>query len=409
MQIDFGVPLRRGIYIPLALLACLTPATHAVAFQTGTKPAESEQADSEESAEPKTSDEATEPEEMTKSVKDQILQLQTEFETEYAKTVAAYNAAKDDDEKKAVLQSSPRPVYVSKFIDLYEANIDDQDAIKALHQALIVGGRRGSAKPARMLVQLINGQDAKAAQANCVVLMRYADPRTKAFAAQKLFRFGKEAANKAEAMRTEAIELLLPLANTPVRGMAPIQQEAVKSVWELAKAKPESTDIMALAAVGFNSFEETVTADAFNAIKEHHLDDDNLAAVLAVVPRTPTPAYEAILQDFFKNGEGDLQTQAAISLAKYIPVRDDKLDRSLLDEAELAALEQENKDLRELLGSFDGDSDLHKNAQEELFILENLSIGVKAMDIVGTDLDGKELKLSDYRGQIVFLDFWGDW
>jgi len=89
MQIDFGVPLRRGIYIPLALLACLTPATHAVAFQTGTKPAESEQADSEESAEPKTSDEATEPEEMTKSVKDQILQLQTEFETEYAKTVAA--------------------------------------------------------------------------------------------------------------------------------------------------------------------------------------------------------------------------------------------------------------------------------------------------------------------------------
>ena len=85
MQIDFGVPLRRGIYIPLALLACLTPATHAVAFQTGTKPAESEQADSEESAEPKTSDEATEPEEMTKSVKDQILQLQTEFETEYAK------------------------------------------------------------------------------------------------------------------------------------------------------------------------------------------------------------------------------------------------------------------------------------------------------------------------------------
>ena len=29
-----------------------------------------------------------------------------------------------------------------------------------------------------------------------------------------------------------------------------------------------------------------------------------------------------------------------------------------------------------------------------------------APDIVGTDQDGKEFKLSDYRGKVVLLDFW---
>jgi len=44
-----------------------------------------------------------------------------------------------------------------------------------------------------------------------------------------------------------------------------------------------------------------------------------------------------------------------------------------------------------------------------VFELENLQIGMVAPDIVGDDLDGVAFKLSDYRGKVVFLDFWGDW
>jgi hypothetical protein len=32
-----------------------------------------------------------------------------------------------------------------------------------------------------------------------------------------------------------------------------------------------------------------------------------------------------------------------------------------------------------------------------------------APDIVGEDIDGRPLKLSDYRGKVVMLDFWGHW
>jgi len=38
-----------------------------------------------------------------------------------------------------------------------------------------------------------------------------------------------------------------------------------------------------------------------------------------------------------------------------------------------------------------------------------LAVGRAAPEIIGKDLDGKPMKLSDFRGKIVMLDFWGDW
>ena len=36
-------------------------------------------------------------------------------------------------------------------------------------------------------------------------------------------------------------------------------------------------------------------------------------------------------------------------------------------------------------------------------------VGEPAPEIVGEDIDGKPFKLSDYRGKVVVLDFWGNW
>ncbi len=39
----------------------------------------------------------------------------------------------------------------------------------------------------------------------------------------------------------------------------------------------------------------------------------------------------------------------------------------------------------------------------------NLAVGKPAPEIEGVDIDGKPLKLSDYRGKVVMLVFWGSW
>ena len=42
-------------------------------------------------------------------------------------------------------------------------------------------------------------------------------------------------------------------------------------------------------------------------------------------------------------------------------------------------------------------------------VQEKFGIGQVAPDISAVDLDGVAFKLSDYKGKVVFLDFWGDW
>jgi cytochrome oxidase Cu insertion factor (SCO1/SenC/PrrC family) len=38
-----------------------------------------------------------------------------------------------------------------------------------------------------------------------------------------------------------------------------------------------------------------------------------------------------------------------------------------------------------------------------------LKVGDAAPEIEGKDMDGKSLKLSDFRGKVVLLDFWASW
>src|SRR5262245_2897823 len=49
------------------------------------------------------------------------------------------------------------------------------------------------------------------------------------------------------------------------------------------------------------------------------------------------------------------------------------------------------------------------NARGEPTGRSGLEIGDTALEIEGEDIDGQTFKLSDYRGKVVVLDFWGHW
>lgn len=55
------------------------------------------------------------------------------------------------------------------------------------------------------------------------------------------------------------------------------------------------------------------------------------------------------------------------------------------------------------------ESDVWTRAAPMLFELEHLNVGDTAPDFVGEDPDGNEIRLSDLRGRVVVIDFWGFW
>lgn len=48
-------------------------------------------------------------------------------------------------------------------------------------------------------------------------------------------------------------------------------------------------------------------------------------------------------------------------------------------------------------------------SQHDIYELENLHVGAVTPEIDGRDMEGLPMRLSDFRGRVVFLKFWGDW
>ena len=52
---------------------------------------------------------------------------------------------------------------------------------------------------------------------------------------------------------------------------------------------------------------------------------------------------------------------------------------------------------------------LFKRSDATLTLAKGPRIGAQAPALEGEDFEGQRFKLSDYRGKIVVLDFWGYW
>lgn len=82
------------------------------------------------------------------------------------------------------------------------------------------------------------------------------------------------------------------------------------------------------------------------------------------------------------------------------------LDLAAAQASAVARLERVQREFGDVHGSR---GTLGESAAGDLFELRNLAIGQVAPDIEGESVAGGPLKLSDYRGKVVVLDFWGNW
>lgn len=88
-------------------------------------------------------------------------------------------------------------------------------------------------------------------------------------------------------------------------------------------------------------------------------------------------------------------SRKAVRFLKYNRATDEVFAKTLLDAKVLAMVATDVK--------------IRKASARSVFKLERLQVGMVAPDIRGKDLDGNPFKLSDYRGKVVVIDFWGDW
>jgi hypothetical protein len=83
-----------------------------------------------------------------------------------------------------------------------------------------------------------------------------------------------------------------------------------------------------------------------------------------------------------------------------------KADPAVLEEDAQRTLERVVREFGDVPSR---DSTLAVRADADLRELRDLNVGKEAPEIAGEDLDGVPFRLSDYRGKVVLLDFWGNW
>jgi hypothetical protein len=205
------------------------------------------------------------------------------------------------------------------------------------------------------------------------------------------------------------------------------QAERFLAAVELARAKPKSD-------TGFAALEWVLTTPrayslpagktAFELAAEHHAANPKVGKIIALAgrlaPGEGEPAHKATLALFKavaeKNPDRAARGQAVMALAgqakrKFARAEYQKSpDVDALAAAAEKAFEKVVKDYGDCPWLVrEGAGTLGEVAKRELFELRHLRVGKVAPEIAGEDLDGVKFKLSDYRGKVVVIDFWGDW
>lgn len=106
----------------------------------------------------------------------------------------------------------------------------------------------------------------------------------------------------------------------------------------------------------------------------------------------------------------DKEARGRARLAAGVILSDDSLLREAMSGTSGGSkrMTRAEKIFRALVENYAG-TDIADEAEGHLFVMDYLQIGMQIPKTVGKDVDGKEIKLSDYRGKVVLVVFWATW
>jgi hypothetical protein len=176
---------------------------------------------------------------------------------------------------------------------------------------------------------------------------------------------------------------------------------------------------------------------ALKLLKSDYLQSDKIAPLCPVL----AASYDKDSQDTLraipdKNPHADVKAAACLALGASYQLRaslakrakeqpglakqiEAVMGKEAADEIAKKGEEGLNKEavkyFERVVKDFPGAKDskgkpLDKEAKNQIDgILHPIEVGKAAPEVAGEDTDGKAFKLSDYKGKVVLLDFWGNW
>jgi hypothetical protein len=233
---------------------------------------------------------------------------------------------------------------------------------------------------------------------------------------------------------------------------APKPDETMDKLWDLVEKNPNDKEATLPALqwllnnYGYDDKDQKGRARVLDMLIKYHADDPKIGRpILSRLIYLPSAKTEELFRAVMaKNPAKDAKGIASLSLALYLKRiaemaqmlkessgegrRPASLE-TFLGKGTLANHKDANADTlaKEAEAAFEeagakyGDVVLYTNPSTmkktiiadqvagELFAIRNLAVGKTVPDIVGDDLEGKSFKLSDYRGKVVVIDFWGNW
>jgi hypothetical protein len=194
---------------------------------------------------------------------------------------------------------------------------------------------------------------------------------------------------------------------TIIRGANTTVLDAVLKRAEKDEKDPQTADLVAWAAT--NAYYLPAGQTAVKRLVEKYPTHSSIERVCAILGSGRIAGADEMLRQILAKAEKPtVKAAAALGLGRALASKTDRMGDQPAEADKVAAEGEKYLAMAvELYGK--DNADRRKEAEQELKALRTLRVGKTAPEITAGDLDGKEFKLSEYRGKVVLLDFWGHW
>ena len=151
---------------------------------------------------------------------------------------------------------------------------------------------------------------------------------------------------------------------------------------------------------------------AADILAEHHLNNPKVKDVLPLVASAGPPGLKLVQAAAEKASDKDVKAVALFFLGSMEAGKLDEADDKQVEAIVAKATEYFEQAAKLAPEAKVGNSTIAKEVagqSEELKAVKNLAVGKPAPDVESMGLDGKKVKLSDYKGKVVLFDIWATW